>query len=188
MAIPKKIINFLEKSKIKYEVVNHRKVFTAIDKARTLKIKENKIGKTVILKADKLFFITLTSADRILNLDKINKIISARLDKKIKKISFASEKWIRENLKGMKQGMIPPFGVIWKLLLLVDKEFLKNSKLIINSGDHRQSIQLTASSLKKLLPEIVGESFSKKRPIKPKPKKPLNVKKKKLKAIKKKKK
>ena len=122
MAIPKKIINFLDKSGIKYEVIDHRKVYTAIDKARTLKIKEKVIGKTVILKVNKLSIIVLISVDRILNLDKIKKALDSQLEKKVKKISFASEKWIKENLKGMKEGMIPPLGSIWGLSVLIDKD------------------------------------------------------------------
>ena len=35
--IPGKIIKFLEKGKVKYEILKHRTVYTAFDKAKTLK-------------------------------------------------------------------------------------------------------------------------------------------------------
>ncbi len=171
MAIPKKTIDFLEKSGMKYEIIDHRKIYTAIDKARTLKVKEKLVGKTVVIKADRLFIIALISADEILDINKVTKILDSKLERKVKKISFASEKWIRENLKGMKEGVVPPFGTIWNLPVLVNTGLLKNSKIVVNSGDHKQSIRLTSTSLKRLIPGIIEGSFSKKRPVKPKKKK-----------------
>ncbi len=170
MAIPKKIINFLDKSEIKNEVIDHRKIYTAIDKARTLKTKDSMVAKTVLLKADRLPLIALISADSILNIDKIKKILDSGSEKKIKKISFANEKWIKENIKGMKEGVIPPFGSIWGLPVLADKGLMKNSKIIVNSGSHTQSIRLTPASLRKLIPDLKEAIFSKKRPVKKKKK------------------
>ena len=165
MTIPQKVINFLNKSEIKYEVIKHRPVYTALDKARTLKIKEKLVGKTVILKVNKNIFIVLIPADAIVNLEKIEKILN------FKKIGFANEKWLKENLKGMKEGAIPPFGPIWNLPVLIDKLLLKNSKIIVNSGERTLSIQLTSSSLRRLIPDLREGFFSKKKIIKKKKKK-----------------
>jgi len=165
MGIPKKIINFLNKSEVKYEVIKHRPVYTAIDKARTLKIKGGLVGKTVILKSNKSVFIVLIPAETIVNLEKIEKILN------LKKVGFANEKWLKENLKGVKEGAVPPFGPIWNLPVLVDKLLLKNSKIIINSGERTESIQLTPSGLRRLIPNLKEGFFSKKKIIKKKKKK-----------------
>jgi len=170
MVIPKKIINFLEKSGIKNDVIYHRKVYTAIDKARTLKIKDSLVAKTVVLKVDRLPLIVLISADAILNLERLKKVLDSGSEKKVKKISFASEKWIKENLKGMKEGAIPPFGSIWGFPVLVDKRLMKNARIIVNSGSHRESIRLTPAALRKLIPDLREGIFSKKRPVKKKKK------------------
>ncbi|MFA4998536.1 MAG: hypothetical protein WC514_00720, partial [Candidatus Paceibacterota bacterium] len=68
MPISKKLINFLDKSKVKYEVLEHKTVYTAFDKAKTLRVKENIIGKTLVVKIDKNYALVLVPANK--NLDK----------------------------------------------------------------------------------------------------------------------
>lgn len=164
MPIPKKITNYLDKQNLKYNVLEHRKVYTGLDKARTLKTKENVVGKTVVLKLDKFYLIALLAVNRSIDLEKIIKKSEIVFNKKIKKASFAQEKWIKENLKGMKEGAIPPFGDVWKLRTFIDKSFLdKNKKIILNSGDHRNSIETTPNSFKKIIEDPVIFIFSKAR-------------------------
>ncbi len=175
MPIPKKVLNFLDKNKVKYKTLEHRKVYTAIDKAKTLKIKESLVGKTVVLKFDRDYAIVLMSSDKIVDIQKIKKILNIQKKKEnkktVKKISFAGEKWIKLNIKGIKQGSVPPFGNLWKLPIIADLAFLKNKKIILNSGDHYSSLELTPAVFKKLIPELIVGSFAKKRPAKKKKKK-----------------
>jgi hypothetical protein len=44
MAIPKKIFNFLEKVRVRYEIIKHKTVFTALDKSQTLKVPRKIVG------------------------------------------------------------------------------------------------------------------------------------------------
>jgi len=66
-------IDFLEKAKVKYELIKHRKVFTAQDKAATLKVKPNIIGKTLVLKIDKRISVVLIPANKNLDKNKFKK-------------------------------------------------------------------------------------------------------------------
>ncbi|MBZ1356542.1 MAG: YbaK/EbsC family protein [Candidatus Nealsonbacteria bacterium] len=168
MAVPKKVINFLDKSAIKYDVINHRKVFTAFDKSKTLRVKESLIGKTVLLKLDKNIVITLVSGDRIIDLDKFNKIAAKAMGKEVKKVSIVKDKWIKENIKGIKIGAMPPFGQLWTIPVFIDKSLLEGSKIILNSGDNQHSIKMTPTGLKRSMPEYFEGSFSKKKILKKK--------------------
>jgi len=172
MAIAKKIINFLEKNKIKYEIIEHRTVYTAFDKAATLKIKPRTVGKTLVLKTEKGLVLALIPADKNLDLKKAKKLLKA------KKVDFATERVIKNKLKGVKIGAIPPFGVLWKIPTLVERAVLKESKIILNSGDHNCSIKMTPASFKKLVAELIIGSFSGQRKTK-KSKKPKKKKKRK---------
>ncbi len=163
MATPKKIMNFLEKSGVKFEEISHRKVYTATDKARTLKSKEDRVAKTVVIKVGKTPFITVIPANTILNIEKLKKIVESMLDKEVNKIGFASEKWIKENIKGMKEGAIPPFGSIWKIRVIADKNLLKNREIIVNSGSNTESVKMTSAAFKKAEPELKEAIFSRKK-------------------------
>ena len=157
-----KILNFLNKSKVKFEIVPHKTVFTAIDKASTLKVKPESVIKTVVIKANGNFLLTLIGANRILDLEKVKKIISKFWEKeKVKKIELASEKAIKNKFKGVKEGNIPPFGNFWKMPVLIDNLIKKQKNLFVNSGDFNYSLKVSFSSLKKLSNHIIFGSFSK---------------------------
>jgi Ala-tRNA(Pro) deacylase len=153
--IPQKVINFLDGAKVKYEPVEHRTVYTAYDKAATLKVSQKIVGKTLVVKLDKELGLVLIPANK--NLDK-NKLKKAA---KVKRIDFASEKLIKNKLKGVKVGAIPPFGNLFKLPTFIDRSLLRTPKIFVNAGDYNWSIKLSGASLKKLVPDLMTGSFGK---------------------------
>ena len=157
MPIPKKIINFLEKSNIKYESIKHRTVYTAFDKAQTLRVPQKIIGKTLIVRFDKNVALLLISANKNLDKNKFKKIT------KTKKVDFVSERIIKNKLKGVKVGVIPPFGNLWRLPTFIDAQLLTQSKIIVNGGDYNWSIKISPANLKKLIPDLIIGSFSRSR-------------------------
>jgi Ala-tRNA(Pro) deacylase len=144
MPLPGKVIKFLEKAGVKYEVVEHRKVFTAHDKAATLKVHPKIVGKTLAIKIDKQLALVLIPANRNLDKKKLAKLSKA------KKIDFASEKIIKSKLKGIKLGAIPPFGNLWKISTFSDKSLLKNPKIILNGGDYLRSLKMSPAAFKNI--------------------------------------
>ncbi|MCD6528604.1 YbaK/EbsC family protein [bacterium] len=167
MAIPKKLIKFLDKARVKYEIIQHRTVYTAFDKAKTLKVPEKIIGKTLVMKLEgpgKKFVFALIPGNK--NLDKgkfketVNKWQKRIGEKVIRTCDFATEIWMKKNLKGVKVGAIPPFGSLWKLPTFVDKGLMKSSKIIVSAGNYNFSFKISPANLKKLLPDLIIGSFS----------------------------
>jgi Ala-tRNA(Pro) deacylase len=163
MAISKKIINFLEKSKVKYEIIKHKTVFTAFDKSQTLKVPEKIVGKTLILKSDNSLVFVLIPANKNLDLKKIKKKIGKDAERPKEKVELASERLIKNKIKGIKLGAIPPFGNLWKYQTFVDNSLKKEKEIILNGGDWNLSIKIFTKDLKKLIPDLVFGSFSKKK-------------------------
>ena len=168
MAVSKKVIKFLDKSGVKYEIINHRTVFTAFDKSKTLKEKTNIIGKTLVLKINsKELAVILIPGDKNLDKVKIKKIINLQRKKEgskiVKKIDFASERLMKKGLKGMRVGAVAPFGVLFKVSTFVNKSLLNKKKIILNSGRHDQSIVIKGTDFEKLVPDLVEGSFAKPR-------------------------
>ena len=157
MPVPKRLIKFLDSSKIKYEIIKHRTVYTAFDKAATLRVMPKIIGKTLVVKLDKNPALILIPASKNLDKQKLKKIA------KIKSIDFIKEAWMKKNLKGIKIGAVPPFGNLWKLQTFVDRGLTQNPKIIVNSGEYTFSIKIKAGDMKKLIPDLVMGNFSKPR-------------------------
>jgi len=157
MPVPKRLIKFLEKNKTKYEIIKHRTVYTAFDKAATLRVTPKIIGKTLLVKLDKNPALVLIPANKNLDKQKLKKIA------KIKSIDFIKEAWMKKNLKGIKIGAIPPFGNLWKLQTFLDRGLAQNQKIIINGGNYTFSIKIKTGDMKKLIPDLVMGNFSKSR-------------------------
>jgi Ala-tRNA(Pro) deacylase len=151
MKIPQKIIKYLDKANIKYEIINHKTVFTAYDKAATLKIKPNVIGKTLVLKADKDLIMVLVPGNKNLDLVKIKKVA------KVKKVDFISETIIKNKFKGVKLGAIPPFPLALRSLgegggipLFIDRGLAKEKNIFVSSGIYETSFKVSPKVLERL--------------------------------------
>lgn len=163
--LSKNIQKFLEANKIKYETIKHRTVYTAFDKAATLRAKPAEVGKTLIVSLDgKNYAIGLIPSNK--NLDKkrilaaFNKLRQKTGAKKYKKINLVSEKLMKANIKGIKLGTMPPFGVLYKLPFFIDSSLIRQPKIIVNAGEYELSLKLSPSSLIKLHPDALKGNFS----------------------------
>ena len=187
MAIPRSLLKYLQKSKIKFEPVTHKTVFTAFDLARTLRVDFKEVAKTLVVKGDNSYFIVMLSAAQMLDFGALKKLL------KIKKIEIAREK-VMETVFKIPMGTITPFAGFYKTPLCLDKGLLKLKRIVVGGGSYNDAIKVKPTDLVKLEKPIVG-IFGVKAKIKsPKPAKPAKkklakpAKKKKAKKVKKSKK
>lgn len=159
MAISKKIVKYLEDSKYKYEVIEHKTTFTAWDVSQTKKVKPQEVAKALVMKTDGDYVLALISANRNLDKQKLLKLINAKRKKDklkiFKKIDFAKEAWMKKNLLG-KVGAVPPFGKLLKLDVFLDNLLTKNKKIYVGSGEYISSIQINTSQYLKIEQPIRG--------------------------------
>jgi Ala-tRNA(Pro) deacylase len=140
MAIPKKLQNYLDKNKIKHEILKHKKVFTVYDKAQTLGRKLGEIAKTLAVKADKIYALVVVPASHRVDLGKLKKIL------KVKKLEIAKEQALNKIFK-MKPGTHVPFGTFHKIPVYIDKALLKNKLVIVSGGSYTESLKMKAKDL-----------------------------------------
>ncbi len=159
-----KLIKYLEKADVKYNVLEHKTVFTAIDAAATMKRKLNEIAKSLLVKVDKNYYIVVVPADNNVNFEKLGKIISKKENKDVKVVKIPSEKIMEKVLK-VKAGAISAFGSLYKLPVIVDKKLTKIKKAVFSGGSFNHSIEMAVKDFVKLEDAILG-SFSIKKKIK----------------------
>ncbi len=152
--IAKNVEKLLKQNKIKYEIVEHRKVFTAFDSAETQHLKTNEVAKAVLLKGKKNFYLAVLPAGMNCDFKAISKLATDKL-------SMAKEKDITKNMN-TKVGLIAPFGSLYQLPIYLDKKLVKNKKINIPAGSYTESIIMNVKDYQKLENPILG-SFSKKK-------------------------
>jgi Ala-tRNA(Pro) deacylase len=149
MAIPKKLLSYLDKAKIGYKIVRHKTVYTAYDAAQTLGVKLGEIAKTLVIKADKIYLLAVLPASHKLDLGKLKKVVKA------KKIEIAKEGMMKKMFK-IKPGAITPFGQIYKVPVYVDKSMIKAKQIIAGAGTFEESVVMTVKNFLKATGGILG--------------------------------
>ena len=102
--ILKKLLKFLDDLKMKYEIVEHKTVYTALDSAETQHIKPLETVKTLVMKiGPSKAVLALLPANKNLDKAKFKKVVNDWAKKenlKIKPPEFAKEIWMKKNIQG----------------------------------------------------------------------------------------
>jgi Ala-tRNA(Pro) deacylase len=160
----KKIIKYLEKQGVKFELVPHRKVFTAYDLAQTAGAKLDDIAKSLLVKVELpelkkkgKYYVVVVPASYNIDLSKVKKALKA------KSVELAPEKVFKK--LGIEPGAISPFGSQRDFGVLVDKGMLKAKEAILGAESFIESIKMKVNDLVELEDAVV-DSVSHKNKLK----------------------
>ena len=157
-----KLVKYLEKAGIDHDILEHKTVYTAIDAANTMEKKLGEIAKSLLVKADKDYFLVLLPADHNLDFKKLGICIGAQAGKKIKVVKIPGEK-IMENALKIKAGALSAFGGIHKLPVIMEKKLVGVKKAVFSSGSFNHSVEMAAKDFVKLENTFLGNFGIKKK-------------------------
>lgn len=174
MPSTKKVAKHLEKAGVAFEVVPHRKVFTAYDLAQTMGAKLDDIAKSLLVKVELPqvkkkgghYFVVVLPATANLDLKKLKKALKA------KKVEMAPEKIMKK--LGLEPGALSPFGSMRDLEVVVDKGLMRVRDVIVGAESFTESLRLKMKDLVAIetpLVAVVGKKNKLKLQKKAKPKK-----------------
>ncbi len=162
---PKKVISYLEKAGVPHNLIEHKTVYTAYDAAMTMGKKVEEIAKSLVVKADRDYYMVLLPANRNLDLDKVKKNISKLKQKDVKVVKIPGEKIMQSALE-LKNETVSAFGQFHKLPTIIDKSLAKAKKAIFSSGGVNHSVEMKVKDFLNLEDAKEG-SFSVVKKIKP---------------------
>ncbi|MEI6597277.1 MAG: YbaK/EbsC family protein [bacterium] len=161
---PQKLAKYLAKAKAKHNILEHKTVYTAYDTAVTMGKKLNEVVKTLLVVADKDYYLAILPADHNLDFKKLTAHISKVTGKKIKTVKIPSEK-IMEKLLKIKAGAMSAFGGFHKLPIVFEKNLLKTKKAVFASGSFNHSVEMAVKDFVKLENVALGSFGVKKKLI-----------------------
>ncbi|OGF18781.1 hypothetical protein A3G56_02090 [Candidatus Falkowbacteria bacterium RIFCSPLOWO2_12_FULL_45_10] len=147
--LPKKVIAYLEKAGVPHKILEHKTVYTAYDAAQTLSKKLGEVAKSLLVKADKDYYVVVLPADRQVDFNKLGKCLTGAYGKKAKTIKIPGEKIVQEILK-LKNETVSAFGQLHKVPVVVEKELVKLKKAIFASGGFNHSIEMAVKDFMKM--------------------------------------
>lgn len=149
MSLPKKLVSYLEKKNVRYDILKHRIAYTAYDLAATLRVPEVGVTKALLLKTEQGLVLALLSAAHQLDLARLLKVLKAKKARILKE---------PEMVTALKLGRKPlhAFSKLYRIPLVMERALLKNEHLILPSGTFTESLRLSLKSFLTLEPPTLG--------------------------------
>jgi len=162
--LPANVVKYLEKAGVPHEILEHKTVYTALDAAATMRRKLGEIAKTLLVQADKDYYLVLLPADYNIDFKKLGKSIGQASKKGIKVVKIPTEQAMEKLLK-VKAGAMSAFGGIHKLPVIVEKNLANVKKAVFSSGSFNHAIEMGVKDFTKMENAFLG-SFGIKKKIK----------------------
>jgi len=136
----------------KYELVEHKTVYTAYDLAQTMKVDLATVAKNLLVRASiktpltkkpiDAQVVVVVAANQRLDMDKLKKALKAE------SVKFVDEKGMKK--LGLEPGALTPFGALHDFSVIMDKGLLKAKKLVVGCESFEESLMMTPKELVKV--------------------------------------
>ena len=159
MKIPLQLIDCLNESKVRYEILHHPDAVTAQRIAQAEHVKGRHHAKVVMIKSGEQRLMAVLPADHQIDLEKVGKVIG-------KTASLDSEKEFKSLFPDCAIGAMPPFGNLYGLPTYVDKSLAAQDYIVFEAGTHTDAIKMNYRDYEKIVKPQVEDLAIKLQPMK----------------------
>lgn len=151
MKTMERLISFLKKQNVKYELIPHPETYTAQETAAAEHVSGKQLAKVVMLKADGRYLMAVLPAASKLSLQKFRQLVGA------KEVRLATEQEFKELFPDCEVGAMPPFGDLYELPFFVDMALADNPFIVFNAGTHRDTVRMRYRDYEKIAQPDLAE-------------------------------
>jgi Ala-tRNA(Pro) deacylase len=150
MAISAKLKTFLDGAKIKYTPAKHPVVYTAQEIAAAQHVPGRQLAKCVLIKTDRGPVLAVLPAVYRVDLKRVKSAAGA------KSASIAKESDIKHHFPDIEVGAMSPFGNLYGVPVIVEKELGNAKDVVFNAGSHTDTIKMAYQDVIKLTKPKLG--------------------------------
>ena len=136
MAISERLKAFLDASKVKYTVAKHPAAYTAQEIAAAQHVPGRQLAKSVLVNADRGPVLSVLPAVQLIDLKKLKSLLG------VKTLTIAKEADIKERFPDVEVGAMSPFGNLYQVPVVVDRELGASREIVFNAGSHTETIKM----------------------------------------------
>lgn len=139
-----RIIEYMDKNSIKYELSEHKSVYTSSEASKVSGHTENEGTKSLALDTEKGVVVVTVSGNERVDFNSIKRLFN------LKKIEMCDAKKIADTLH-TEIGGIAPFGYDKNIKIVVSNKLFENSKVYFNPGKNNATICVDGETFKKIM-------------------------------------
>ncbi len=145
-----KLKEFLDGNHVEYVTITHSPAYTAQQIAEMTHIPGKELAKTVIVKVDDQYAMTVLPASNRVDLDHLKKGVKAD------KVEVASEAEFKSLFPDCEVGAMPPFGNLYDMPVYVADKLTEDEEIAFNAGSHTELVKLSYKDFEKLVsPRVI---------------------------------
>jgi len=150
MALPSKLLEFLNQGKVRYEVLHHPEAFTAQELAAIEHVKGKYHAKVVIVQSSGERLMAVLPADHRVDLEKLGQITGKRM-------TLATEAEFKALFPDCAVGTMPPFGNLYHLPTYVDRSLTEDAFIVFEAGTHTDAIKMSYADYVRLAQPVTAD-------------------------------
>jgi Ala-tRNA(Pro) deacylase len=136
MPILRKLRDYLDTHRTKYQVLTHSTAYTAQEVAEAQHIPGRQVAKVVMVKKENgtPVMLVLPASHRV-NFTWLQEVLHSP-------VTLEQEREFRDLFPDCETGAEPPFGNLFDLETLVDTALTKDEEIVFNAGSHWQTVRM----------------------------------------------
>ena len=150
MGIPTRLIEFLDQSKVRYEILHHPEAFTSHELAAIEHVKGKDRAKVVMVKSGAEILMAVLPTDRRIDLEKITGITG-------QPTAVAVEAEFKPLFPDCAIGTMPPFGHLYGVATYLDRSVAEADRLVFEAGTHSDAIKMKYADYERLAKPTIAD-------------------------------
>ena len=146
----KRLRDFLERERVRYEVIPHRATYGAQETAEAARIRPRDFAKTVIVEIDGRLAMAVLRATEKLDPAALKKAAGA------KHVHLAAESEFEAKFPGCEPGAMPPFGNLYGMEVFVSKSLAGDEHIAFNAGSHAELLKISYADFERLVQPVMA--------------------------------
>ena len=138
------IKEYLRANGVPFEVSTHPPRYTAQEVAAAEHVPGRMLAKVVILNADQRHVMAVLPATAVVDLDKAAEALGAQ------NVLLAEEYEMRRLFTDCEPGAEPPFGNLYGIEMIVDRQLAMQEYIVFQAGSHREAVRMKYADFHRL--------------------------------------
>jgi Ala-tRNA(Pro) deacylase len=135
MSCAQRLREFLDSHASTYVLIKHARAFTAQEIAASVHVPGREMAKTVVVRTEQGLALVVLRAQDHVNLGRVGRELGGSA-------VLASESEFGIAFPDCEVGAMPPFGKLYQLPTLVDREITKDEEIVFNAGTHTDVLRM----------------------------------------------
>lgn len=150
MAIPQRILDYLDSQNVPFETLHHSQAFTAQEVAHSLHVSGKRCVKVVVARGDNKPVLAVMPASYRLNFQELKSALRAN------RLEMLIERELVGLFPDCDLGAVPPFGNLYGIDVWVDRAVASAEEILFCAGTHEDCIRMRYSDFAKLTKPFLG--------------------------------